>query len=79
VVGNRVIEIEPAEPPVCEMEPYLLAQLPLRADAEAIANDKHPDQQFGIDRRPDDVAVEWTQLLVQVAEHRCHEDIDPAQ
>jgi hypothetical protein len=24
------------------MEPYLLAQLPLRADAEAIANDEHP-------------------------------------
>src|ERR1700719_3289437 len=78
VVGNRVIEIEPAEPPVCEVEPYLLAQLPLRADAEAIANDKHPDQQFGIDRRPADVAVEWTQLLVQVAEYRGHEDIDPA-
>ena len=25
VVGNRVIEIEPAKPPVCEMEPHLLA------------------------------------------------------
>src|SRR2546430_5601269 len=34
VVGNRIIEIEPTEPPECEVEPYLLAQLPLRANAE---------------------------------------------
>src|SRR3979411_997904 len=79
VVGNRIIEIEPTEPPVCEVEPYLLAQLPLRADAEAVADDKHPDQQLGIDRRPADVAVEWTQLFVQVTKHRCHKNIDPAQ
>src|ERR1700704_5996294 len=79
VVGNRVIEIEPAKPPVCEVEFYFLAQLPLGANAEAVANDKHPDQQLGIDRRSADGAVEWTQLFVQVAEHRCHENIDPAQ
>src|ERR1700730_14776064 len=47
--------------------------------AEAVANDKHPDQQLGIDRRSADGAVEWTQLFVQVAEHRSHENIDPAQ
>src|SRR2546430_12822617 len=79
VVGNRIIEIEPTEPPVCEVEPYLLAQLPLRANAEAVADDKHPDQQLGIDRRPADVAIEWTQLFVQVTKHRCHKNIDPAQ
>ena len=79
MVGNRVIEIEPAEPPICEVEPYLLAQFPLGADAEAVANDKHSDQQLGINRRPSDVAVELTQLFVQVAEHRCHETVDPAQ
>src|ERR1700704_2112679 len=76
---NRVIKIEPAEPPVCEVEPHLLAQLPLGANAEAVADDKHPDQQLGIDRRPADVAVERTQLFVQVAKHRCHENVDPAQ
>jgi hypothetical protein len=32
------------------------------------APDKHPDQQLGIDRGPTDVAVERTQLFVQVAE-----------
>src|SRR6266576_1801363 len=71
--GTVVIEIEPAEPPVCEVEPHLLAQLPLGADAEAVADDKHPDQQLSIERRPADVAVERIQLLVQIAEHRCHE------
>jgi hypothetical protein len=71
--------LEPAKPPVCEVEFYFLAQLPLGANAEAVANDKHPDQQLGIDRRSADGAVEWTQLFVQVAEHRCHENIDPAQ
>ena len=35
MVGNRVIEIEPAKPPVCEVEFYFLAQLPLGANAEA--------------------------------------------
>jgi uncharacterized membrane protein HdeD (DUF308 family) len=79
VVGNRVIEIEPAEPPVGEVEPRLLTQLPLGADAEAVADDKHPDQQLGINRRPSDVAVEWTRLFVQIVEHRRHENVDPAQ
>ena len=79
VVRNGVIKIEPAKPSVCEMQPHLLAELPLGADAEAVAYDKHPGQQLGINRRPSDVAVERTQLLVQVAEHRCHENVDPAQ
>jgi len=78
-VGNRVIEIEPAEPPVCEVEHHLLAQFSLRAEAEAVADDKHPDQQLGINRRPPNVAVEWTQLFVQIAKHRCYENVDPAQ
>jgi hypothetical protein len=55
---------------------HLLAQLPLRALAEAAANDQHPDQQLRINRRPSDVAVEW---IVQVAAHRCHENVDSAQ
>jgi hypothetical protein len=38
VVGNRVIEIEPAKPPVCEVEFYFLAQHSLGANAEAVAN-----------------------------------------
>jgi len=58
VVGHRAIEPEPAEPPVGEIQMDLFAQPPLRADAEAVADDQHPDHQFGIDRRPSNVAVE---------------------
>jgi hypothetical protein len=42
VVGNRVIEIEPAKPPVCEVEFYFLAQLPLGANAVASPNPPDP-------------------------------------
>jgi hypothetical protein len=37
--GNLVVEIEPAEPPVGEVKRHFLAQLPLRADAEAVADE----------------------------------------
>jgi hypothetical protein len=47
----------------------LSAQLSFRADAvAAVADDKHSDQQLGIDRRPTAVVVERTQLFVKVAE-----------
>jgi len=35
----------------------LLAQSPLRSDAEAAANQQHPDQQFGINGRATGMAV----------------------
>jgi len=37
---------------------YLLAQAALGANAEAIADEQHPDHQFRIDRRSADLAVE---------------------
>ena len=40
----------------------LLAQPPLRADAEAVADDQHPDHQLRINRRPTRLAVKWRQL-----------------
>ena len=79
MVGNLFVEIEPTEPPVGEVKPHLLAQLPLRANAEAVTDEVHPDQQLGINRRPTDLAVEWAQPLVQVAEHSGHKHVDPAQ
>ena len=43
----------------------LLAQPPLRSDAEAIAHHQHPDQQFGIDRGTPHRAVERRQVSTQ--------------
>jgi hypothetical protein len=40
----------------------LIAQAPLRSDAEAVTDQEHPDHQLGIDRRPTDAAVEARQI-----------------
>jgi len=55
--GNVAVEPQPAEPPVGRIEVDLLAQQPLRANAEAIADNQHLDHQLGIDRRTSDLAV----------------------
>ena len=53
VIGNPVVEIETAKPPIGEVQFDLLAQLPLEADAIAVAHDQHPDHQLGsIEGRP---------------------------
>ena len=79
VVGHLVVEIEPAEPPIGQMQFDFLAQPPLEADAVAVAHDQHPDHQLGIDRRPADLAIEGLQLLAQLSQHPRHDRIDPAQ
>ncbi len=62
VIGHLAIEAQPAKPAVGQVQVDLLAQPPLRADAEAVADDQHPDQQLRIDRRPSHLAVERRQL-----------------
>src|SRR4029450_12684293 len=79
MIGNLVIEIEPAEPPISQVQLNLLAQPPLEADAVAVANDQHPDHELRIDRRSTDVAIERCQLLAQVSQHLHYNRIDPAQ
>jgi hypothetical protein len=44
VIRHRAIESKPAKPPAGEVQANLLAQPPPRADAEAVADDQHPDQ-----------------------------------
>src|SRR5471032_119444 len=58
VVRNLVIEIELAEPAVSEVEFDLLTKPALRTNAVAVTHQKHSHHQFGINRRPADVAVE---------------------
>jgi hypothetical protein len=68
MVGHRAVEAEPTKPAVRQVEVHLLAQPPLRADAEAVADDQHPDQQLRIDRRPSHLAVERRQFPPQPVE-----------
>src|SRR4051794_11809943 len=62
VVRHLAIEAEPAEPAVGEVQVHLLTQPPFGANAVAVANKQHPDQQFGINRRPAGRAIKWRQM-----------------
>src|SRR6266576_3800523 len=79
LTGNLVIEIEPAEPPISQVQLNLLAQPQLEADAVAVAHDQHSDHELRVDRRSTDVAIERCQLLAQVSQHLHYNRIDPAQ
>src|SRR5207245_4534338 len=57
----------------------ILAQLALEPDAEAVADDQHPQHQFGIDRRPTNLAVERFQLLSELDQNARHDRIEAAQ
>src|SRR6516162_3888904 len=79
MVGNVVIEIEATEPAVSEVELNFLAQLPFGADAVAVADDEHPDHEFGIDRRSPNLTVKGFQFAAQVSQYPRHRRIDATQ
>src|SRR5437764_14519209 len=68
MIGHLAVEPEPAKPAIRQVEVHLFAQPPLRADAEAIADEQHANQQLWIDRRPADLTVERRQFLPQPVE-----------
>ena len=65
MIGDIAVEPEPAEPPVRQIEVDLFAETPLGADAEAIADDQHPDHQLGSDRWATHRAIERRELAAQ--------------
>ena len=77
MIGHLAIEAKPTEPAISQVEVYLLAQPSLGADARAITNQQHPDQQLGIDRRPTHRAIKWRQPNPQIGE--VNETIDGPQ
>ena len=62
MVGETVVQIKTAEPPVRKIQMYLFAQPPLETGAEALAHKQHPVQQLGIDIRAARMAIELRQL-----------------
>ena len=68
MIGHLAIETQSTKPAVRQVEVHLLAQPPLGADAEAIADDQHPNQQLRVDRWPAHLAVERCQFLPQPVE-----------
>src|SRR5207302_722322 len=77
MVGYIAVEPKTAEPAVRQIEVNLIAQSPLRADAEAVTHDQHPDHQLGINRWSANGTVERRQLPPQFAKLR--EPVDRAQ
>jgi hypothetical protein len=66
VVRHLAVEAEPTEPTVSEVQVNLLAQPPFGTNAVAVANQQHPDEQFGINRRPASRAVKWRQVASNI-------------
>jgi len=68
VIGDAVTQIEATKPAIGQVQMHLLAEPPLRPDAEAIAHQQHADQQFGIDGRATRVAVESGEMCPDAAQ-----------
>jgi hypothetical protein len=66
VIRHLAVEAEPTEPTVSEVQVNLLTQPPLGTNAVAVAYQQHPDEQFGINRRPASGAVKWRQVAPNV-------------
>jgi hypothetical protein len=66
MVRYLAVEAEPKEPAVSEVQVNLLTQPPFGTNAVAVANQQHPDQQFGINRRPASRTVKWRQVAPNV-------------
>lgn len=62
VIRRAAVEPEPTEPAVGQVQTHLLAQATLGADAEAIADQQHPDHSLRIDRGAAHLAVERRQM-----------------
>ena len=63
MLRHIAVQTQPTEPSLGKVEMHLLAQSPLRPDAEAVAHKQHPDHQLRVDLRPADRAVERRYVL----------------
>ncbi len=65
MIRHLAVQVEPAKPSVREVEMDLLAEPALGPDAEAVADDQHPDHELGIGRGPTDLAVKRPEMRAQ--------------
>src|SRR5450432_658723 len=66
MVGNVAVETQAAKPSVGQIEVNFLTQPRLGANAEAVADDQHPDHQLRIDRGASDIAVRRSKMRTNV-------------
>jgi hypothetical protein len=68
LIHTIAVQTQPAEPAIGQVEMHLVTQPPLRADAKAISDDQHADEQFRIDRGSAGVTIELRQMCTHRAE-----------
>ncbi len=66
MIRDRIVQVQPTEPTIGQVEMDLFTQAPLRPDTHAIADQQHADHQFGIDRRATGGAVERRKVSADV-------------
>jgi hypothetical protein len=62
MIWNIAIEPQSTKPAIGQIEMDLLAQPTLRTNAQAVADDEHPDHQLRINRGPPHVAIVGPQM-----------------
>ncbi len=77
VIGNPVLQSQPAEPAVGEIKLDFLAQAPLGPDPVAVTHQQHTDHQLGIDRRAARMTVIGSEFAAQPVQVKNRGD--PAQ
>ena len=64
MVRDRVLDAEPEKPAIGEIDLHFGADPTLRPDGKDVADDQHPDHEFGVDRGPAGMAIVGFKLLV---------------
>jgi hypothetical protein len=77
VIRHLALQAQAAEPAIGQVQMHFLAEPALRANAEAIADEQHPDHQLRVDRRTSDLAVEGPQVSAHAGQ--VDEPIDRTQ
>ena len=66
MIRDRICQIQAAEPPIGKIEMDFIAKATLGPNPHDVANQQHPDHQFGIGRGSPDGAVERRQMTSDV-------------
>ena len=77
MIGDVAVEPQATEPAIGKVEVDLVAQPPFGANAEAVADNEHPDHQLRIDRRATRLAVVRLQMRSNL--RKVDEPVDPAK
>ncbi len=62
LIGNGIAQVQTTEPAIGQVQMNFHTQPPFRPDTHDIADQKHSDHQFRVNRRTADVAIERSKM-----------------